>query len=308
MHRPNGVKRTLAVLLCCTTVLAACYAGHELTQQQASAASADAALAGFTRDWRDHDIWHDGKAETCLYDGTRTIYGVTRKFEAIVHTNKERYSTKTKTKSDGAGVEVFKHHIVEVIPTESYDYKFSTMVYVKASDLSPVKIDMGSQEECGASFKQFVAAGGDVTYHQFSYFPNEGHREGEFDLGGDVVFQDGLSIVLRGYPFGSPRDVPVALLADQTTTKWSPTKPADGYVVRYIGRETLDLPIGKVAAHHVRVLHPRDGSQPVHDYWFAASGDAVGGMAQLHVMVQYEGPDGMSYRLRSQQRGKYWQR
>jgi len=205
------------------------------SQASLHAASSADPLRGFDFSVTRDGIWYDGKAETCVYDGTRDIYGESRAFKAIVHTNKERYSSKTKTKNDRGAREVFKHHVIEVIPTENYDYKMSTMVYVDGDDLSPVKIDMGSHEDCGATFKQFIYEKGELSAHQFSYFPNEGHREASNKVSG-FAFQDSLSVVLRAYPFDSPRDVPLKLLADQTTTKWSPMSPTDGYAVRYGGQ------------------------------------------------------------------------
>jgi hypothetical protein len=64
----------------------------------------------------------------------------------------------------------------------------------------------------------------------------------------------------------------------------------------------LDLPIGKVDAHHVRVAPAADKTQ--HDYWLHADGSAP----LLHVMVQYRGPGGMTYRIRTVKREACWRR
>ncbi len=252
----------------------------------------------FTSAWRDDGVWHDGKAECAVYDATRTIYGVERRYQAKLFTNKEYADAKTKTKSatpgaPGGGREAFKHHLREDVPTENYTYHFSTMVYVGASDLKSLKIDMGSQEDCGATFKQFVNHKGALTWHQSSYFPNEGHRSGEYAPPAGFVYQDALSLVLRGYPFDKPRDVQVMLMPDQTTTKWSPPE-AKSAVISYAGRETLDLPIGSTDAHHLKVAG--------HNYWFAADPKL------RHIMVQYSGPGGVTNKLRSVERRAYWLR
>lgn len=269
-------------------------------------------LAQFTRAWRDDPTWHDGQAEIALYDATRTIYGQPRHYVARVMTNKEHADPETKTKSDaGIGRAVFKHHVREDIPTEHYTYHYSTMAYVGTDDLKSLKLDMGSQEDCGASFKQYVNHAGALTWRQFTYFPHEGARSGAYAPSDHFAFQDALSLILRGYPFDDPpRILRLAVLDDQTTNHLSRAEPSKAAVF-YVGRETLALPIGPTDAHHLRVRHhrPTDGQNApvqdqVHDYYFAADGSPP----LLHVLVRYDGPNGMAYQLRDHKRDAYWQR
>ena len=282
--------------------------GYTALQLAATHAADEPSPVRYTTDWRQNRIWYDGNAETCVYEATRTIYGKSRSFEAVLHTNKERFDATTKTKSDSDGREVFKHHMIERIPTENYDYKFSTMVYVGTDKLDMVKMDMGSQEDCGASFKQFLHEGTTAAWHQFSYFPDEGHRQGEAAAPGNYVYQDALSLVLRGYPFDAPRELTLNVLPDQTTTKWSATQ-AQPHLVRHEGIEELDLPVGKVRAHRLAVS-PVEGANAdnTHHYWFAAEGGHSGKTPGLHVMVRYQGPMGITYALKSQTRAAYWKR
>ena len=105
--------------------------------------------------WRTDRTWHDGLAEKCTYQAQRTIYGTARSFEAIAYTNKENVDTQTSCKSKTAeGVEMFKHHWSERVPTEKYDYDFSTMSYTRAADMAAYKLSAATQEDCGASFKE----------------------------------------------------------------------------------------------------------------------------------------------------------
>lgn len=265
-------------------------------------------FAGFTRAWRDDPVWYDGKAECAVYDATRTVYGKERRYTARIYTDKEVASPVTFTKSaDGTGRAVFKHHVRDDIPTENYTYYYSTMVYVGTDDLKSLKLDMGSQEDCGATFKQYVNHAGSLSWDQFSYFPNEGHKRGGYTPAAGFVFQDALSLVLRGYPFDDPPDtLHVDAVPDQTNTRLSESRPLKS-IITYEGVETLELPIGEVRAHHVRFYHDefpkgeyRLGIPQMHDYWFAAD------PALRHVMVQYRGPDGQSYRLRAVERRAYW--
>lgn len=263
-------------------------------------------LAAFNHDWERDAIWHDGKAEVAQYDATRTVYDQTRHYIATIYTNKEAVAGEPSfTKSaDGGGRMAFKNHTREDIPTQNYDYHYSTMCYVGAEDFQSLKLDMGSQEDCGASYKQFIHHDGELAWHQFSYFPDQGHRAGESDVPAGFVFQDALGVVLRGYPFDQPREITLSILPNQTTTKWSPVKPVP-MTVSYVGEEVLDLPVGETEAHHLRVT-PDSAEAPAgtHDYWFAADGTAP----TLHVMVKYQGPGGQTYALRSLDRGAYWER
>ncbi len=265
----------------------------------------DDPFGAFTRAWRDDPIWHDGQAEMAVYDATRTIYGSPRNYIARVYTNKELADKHTKTKSAAPrGRPVFKHHARDDIPTENYTYHYSTMCYVGSDDLKSLKIDMGSSEDCGATFKQFVNHAGTCQWRQSSYFPDEGHRNGAYEPDKRFVFHDALSLVLRGYPFNRPRPIRVMLLADQTTTKWSAPKPRSA-TIHYVGPETLTLPIGGIAAHQLRVSYDdATENQAGHHYWFAADATAP----RLNVMVQYEGPGGVTYKLREQKRWAYWKR
>lgn len=277
---------------------------------------ADNPLAAFTRSWRDDPIWYDGQAEVAIYDATRTIYGTARCYTARLYTNKEHASAETFTKSPEVGQPparaVFKHHLREDIPTVNYNYHFSTMCYVGTDDLKSLKLDLGSQEDCGATFKQYINHAGKLTWSQFSYFPNQGRREGAYRSSPNLAFHDALSLILRGYPFDNPPPpLNLDILRDQTTNKHSSSEP-EPVRVGYQDKETLDLPIGQIVAHHL-VLHrtirsttrdPNNVATYTEDYWFAAD------PALLHVMVQYRNRSGrkITYKLRSLQRRAYWRR
>ena len=258
-------------------------------------------FADFTRAWRDNPVWHDGLAECAVYDATRTIYGQQRDYSARIFTNKEIASPETFTKSaDGKGRSVFKHHIREDVPTRNYTYHFSTMAYVGTDDLKSLKLDMGSQEDCGATFKQYVNHAGTLRWRQQSYFPDEGERSGEFTPGKHFAFQDALTLILRGYPFNNPPEtLELQMLRDQTDTHLTlPDELSTGVtIVQYRGEETLDLPIGEVKAHHLVVWLAPDWDE---HYWFASD------ESMLHVLVQHEGRWGVTYRLKELQRRAYW--
>ncbi|MEM7682412.1 MAG: hypothetical protein AAF288_10700 [Planctomycetota bacterium] len=240
-------------------------------------------------------IWYDGQAEQADYDATRSMYGQPRQYVARFFTNKEPYSPATATKAAGQGIEVFKFHVREDLPTKNYTYHYSTMAYVQTDDLSAVKLQMGSNEDCGATFKEATLLGNLVAWRQSSYFPNEGVRQGSFDAGADLVFHDALPLVLRGYPFADASDLKLRVVPEATTTHLSPVEPVDA-VVRYVDRAAVKVPAGTIVAHQLEVAYP-DGQ--TERYWFDAD------PRTQHVMVQAE--TGVAdYALRSVRRWAYW--
>jgi len=258
--------------------------------------------------WRVDPAWHDGLAEVCTYDATRTIYGVERRYVATAYTNKERASEASSVKAGAEGaaaVEVFKHHWSERVPTENYDYDLSTMTYTRASDLAPFKLTAATQEDCGASFKEVWRDGDTLRFLESVYFPGSGRREGTVPGGdgsmGEPVFFDALTLTLRDFPFDAPRDLALAVLPSQKDTHSVPFEPVPR-TARHAGRVTLRLPAGTIEAHRIDLVRP-DGAVDA-SFWFAADGSAP----WLHALVRYEGPGGVTYRLNAHERKAYWER
>jgi len=269
------------------------------TQAQGS----DDPFASFTRDWRDDPVWHDGQAECATYEATRTIYGEPRAYTARIFINKEHASPKTFTKSkDNTDRPVFKLHTRDDIPTENYTYHFSTMCFVGTDDLKSLKLEMGSQEDCGATFKQYVNHAGTLSWRQQSYFPDEGEQAGQLKTMKHFAFEDALPVILRGYPFDHPPiTLELQLLRDQTDTHLTlPDELKTGVaIIQYRGLETLSLPYGEMEAHHLVLWLAPDWQT---DFWFAAD-PSLG-----HVMVRYEGAHGLAYNLKTLERRAYWRR
>jgi hypothetical protein len=251
--------------------------------------------------WRTDRVWYDGLAEKCTYKATRTIYGKERVYTAIAYTNKENVDASTTCKSaTNEGVEVFKHHWSEIIPTEKYDYRFSTMSYTRVADMRAWKLTVGTQEDCGASFKEIWRAGEKLAWFESTYFPDGGRREGTIPES-DAVFFDALTLALRDFDFVGKKDVMLAVVPTQKDTHSVPF----GVLKRrahFVETSEIELPIGKMKAHEV-VLVDDKGVVDSH-YWFAADGKAP----LLHALVRYEGPSGVSYLLQSHERTAYWKR
>lgn len=259
-------------------------------------------LASFTRDWRDPTRWPDGRVEVARYDATRRLDGELRRYSERVLTNREFADPVTKVKSVAGDPvkdrEVFRQLIREEFAAQGGATCRSTMVFVGASDLKSLKIETSTQDDAGSAFKQFVNHKGVFEWHQFSPLPGAGHKTATGPTPAGLVYEDALSFVLRGYPFEGPRAITVRLLPDQSAAGWTPTEPED-YVIEYVGRETLDLPIGKIDSHQLKVSPASsDSRSPTMRYWFAADTAPL----LLHVLTRFDGPDGVSLRLRSLRR------
>ena len=263
-------------------------------------APADSPFAAFTRDWRDDPVWRDGSAELAVYDARRTIDGQSVQYQARLRTNTEWADPQTKTRSrTNDGRHVFRHHLRESIAdANDQPVHISIMVFVGTSDLKSLKLEVGLLDADGATFKQYVNHAGQCQWHQFSYLPGEGYRSGGFAPPSSFAWLHALSLLLRGYPFDDlaalDKPVRLALLEDQASRGLSASEPR-AFLLRYAGRETLDLPIKKVETHHLVVWpeEPRDDEDQARHYWFAVEA----GPPWLHVMVRHDAPGGLSYRL-----------
>jgi hypothetical protein len=249
--------------------------------------------------WRASELWRDGKAEKCVYAATRVIYGAPRSYRAIAYTNVENYDAATTTKSDGGGREVFKHHWSEIVPTENYDYRFSTCTYSDAQTLAAVKLTVGTQEDCGASFKQVWLSGANFVYWDSVYFPGAGVRSGELGEASQLHFADELALLLRDYDFRGRPSFELNVVRSQRSTRQVPFEPVAARV-SYIAQETLELRAGALEAHHLRA---QIGDETC-DYWFAAQARAP----WMHALVRYEDSSGVRFELVEMLRTAYWER
>ncbi len=262
------------------------------------------ALSCAAGDWRSDPLWYDGQAEVAVYQAEREVYGAQRKYQATVYTNKENVDPRTSCKSaDEKGLEVFKHHWRERIPTPNYDYDYSTMSYTQSSDLAPFKLSMSSQEDCGASLKELWRdEDGRFVWNVSNYFPGGGNKSGKLEKPKDLAFEDALTLVLRGYDFEHPAERTLALVPFQRFNTATSLEPVEAHL-RYLGKHELELPIGKLQAHELGLFDAQ--GQPIASYWFHADGAAP----WLHALVQWERPaQKIRCQLVSLVRKAYWKR
>jgi len=306
MHRLTCrlTRRALPALLVLVTAALAALAVIDGPDPSSTTAPSPAPGTPWTSGWALDDAWHRGKAEWAVYDAVRPIYGRDRSYEATIFTNVQHMDPGTTTKAadwrDPDSVEVFKHNVSEMIPTENYTYRFLTTSFIERRGLRPFKLAMSSQEDCGSSYVQITTGGDDVDVRSFGYFPGEGTSERRFDRTSSLQLHDGLSLVLRGYPFDERPSIELDLVPDQTDTHRGPIEPRPA-TVRHDGIERLSVPYGTLETHRLVVEHPADGGARRSVYWFAADPNL------RHVLVKYEGPYGVRYELARLDWWAYWQ-
>ncbi len=258
--------------------------------------------------WRTDPAWYQGKAEWALYDAVRPIYGQPRRYEATIFTNKQRMDLATTTKADGPSasntIEVFKHNVSEMIPTENYTYRFLTTCFVETETLEPYKLAVSTQEDCGTTYKQLLIRNEQVEAVSFCYFPGAGSEQTTYRRPGEprnFAFQDQLTLTLRDYPFDAPQKPArsIKLVPDQTDTHQTSPRPEEA-TVTYVGKEKVTVPYGELEVHHLHVEPMNRPAGGTSDYWFAAD------PSLRHVLVKYAGPFGVSYELKRLDWWAYW--
>lgn len=125
------------------------------------------------------DIWDTGLCEMSFYRAVDVIYGKPRHYTRVHLLNRQWMDGESgvKAERDAPGaIPVFKLNIAEEIPTENYNYRYLTTVFVDRIELKPMKMIVSSQEWCGATFKHLRWRDNTLMVRSFSYFPDEGDR------------------------------------------------------------------------------------------------------------------------------------
>ncbi len=125
----------------------------------------------------DGSMWDDGLSEMSYYDATDTIYGQQRRYTRVQLMNRQWMDPESgvKAESDAVGaVGAIKFLVAEEVPTENYNYRYLTSVFLQRADLRPLKATYSSQEWCGSTFKHLRWTDDALTVQSFSYFGDEG--------------------------------------------------------------------------------------------------------------------------------------
>jgi len=144
-------------------------------------------------------VWDDGLAEICYYDATRVIYGEPRRYTRVHLFNREWFDTaagvKTEHRDAPAAVAVFKLNIAEEIPTENYNYRFLTTLFIDRAAMKPYKLVSSSQEWCGATYKHLRWSPAGLELRSFSYFEGEAEQAGTAPA--EALPQEALFVLAR---------------------------------------------------------------------------------------------------------------
>ena len=148
--------------------------------------------------------WFDGKAELAGYELTQSRYGQERAGRAVLIFVTEPYSRSERVKVDRFDpanpdhAQVLKLNHVRKFQTGIYDYSLMTSVFSDVeAGFRPLEVSFSSQEWCGHVYEEALFGFGDdgdqqVSVH--SYFEGEST---DVEIGGDLVAEDALPILLR---------------------------------------------------------------------------------------------------------------
>ena len=239
-------KRSMGFSLC---LLALC--GPLLAQGQVSIdraqrpATADEILSSLS-------IWDDGLCEMSYYDTTDIVYGKSRTYTRVHLVNRQWMEPRTGVKTDiiaSDTVPVFKLNMAEEIPTENYNYRYLTTVFLRRPDLAPFKMVVSSQEWCGTTFKHLRWGRDGLSLKTFSYFPNEGDTDKTLD-GGAIPYES-LFLVVRDVA-GSGKNRTLSVLPPMRSTHLVEASPVEARLVSG-PVEKITMPAGRFDARRIRL-------------------------------------------------------
>lgn len=192
MRRANCITLSFSILfVSCTMLVSSSAAAEQASSKDTGRQAAESRLGSLA-------YWDDGLAEMAYYKATDTIYGEPRSFTRVHLVNRQwmdpRSGVKADRKTPGA-VPVLKLNVVEEIPTENYNYRFQTTLFLRRADLTPFKMAVSSQEWCGTTYKHLRWNDDALKIDSRSYFPNEGDRT--WQVSADATPLEALLLIAR---------------------------------------------------------------------------------------------------------------
>lgn len=246
-------------------------------------------FASFSRSWCDRPSWIH-RTEVATYQRAKVKDSVAL---ATIVTQKVMADPVTKNRAADPAApglrEAIQQTTAEIGTADRASAPLRSLVFVGASDFKSLRIDISA----GLTFKQFINHKGTLEWHQFSAEPGDSHRTGKYSPPKNLLYENAIPAVLRGFPFaGTTKSFDVALLPNQSTKSLTPAEPVPA-TVKYIGREEITVPMGKCDTHHVMVTWEQSGKIIQRNFWFSAD------EALMNVMVRGEMADRETYELKT---------
>ena len=247
--------------------------------------------------WQDDPLWNDGRAEVSVFKATEPKYGLPRRFLAYFIVVAEDLRNDTLVKSDdpnpAAGLtRVLKLNQVYHYQAGIYPYDQMASVFLRLSDLAPVKESVTSHEWCGNAYLQLLNRAGKGTLRGFSYFDGEADLTQTLDLAGATLY-DALPLALRALPLREGLRRSLRLVPQLLGNRAKPVAIADA-TVTVVGAETVATGIGPIEAWKVEVRH----AGGIDTLWLEKGAP--------NRLLRWEQADGGTYLLENVRRLAYW--
>ena len=295
-NRPATISAAMIVVM-----LAACSpAPPPATRTEPAAPAKPALTEGFGAAWAMDPMWDDGQAEVALYEAKRPQYGKIESYESVFIVVKEDFNPQLYVKADAPYdgkrlLPVLKLNAVHSYWTDRYPYHYLLSVFVRRSDpASLVKLALGSQEWCGATFKMVKTWGGrpELLYH--TYWDGEGDAARPLDLRPGDLLEDQMPLSLRSLKFAPGLELRRRILPSLISNNLHGYGGFTDATLHVAGEEEIRTPAGRFAAWKLEVKF----GEVQQTWWFEK--------AETHILLRMDSSDGRTWLLKSRTRKPYW--
>ena len=155
--------------------------------------------------------WNDGLCEIAYYRATDRLKDRERAYTRVHLFNYHWMVPRTGILADPlqeGALGVFELNIAEEIPTENFNRRYLTTVFLQRYDLALLKMVVSSQDWSGTTFKHLRHTGDGLALRSFSSFKGEGDRT--WQVNEQVVPYEALLVIARDVAgTGQPRELAV---------------------------------------------------------------------------------------------------
>lgn len=200
-------------------------------------------------------LWDDGLSEMLYYDAVETIYGKPRAYTRVHLTNREFFDPKPGVKAETPeapeAVPVLKMNIAEEIPTENYNYRWLTTLFIHRHAFTPLKAVFANQEWCGVTYKHARWTDAGATLRQFSYFEGEG--ESQHDLPANTWPFEASFLLVREFVASGTIPQITGMLPPLRSNRETPAEFERDVALIAMGRERVTTPAGEFEVEKVQL-------------------------------------------------------